>query len=353
MLFRAALWLCGLALVLALPAAAAEAITPETTMRQLREDPAVTASGIWTYQKANNDPEPKEDETALRDYVGTSMADDCAAAMNYLIGCYEVGQQVTYPVYTEAEIAEQPTRKDVELYYFPAETPGTKYVLVMSGNVLNKTSNLSEGYATAWRLHKKGYAVFVLRYRVFQEAKDNAPVDDLGRAVQYITAHAAEFGVRAENYALLGYSSGGHLAGIFGSEAHGYRNYGVPRPGALILGYPINDFFEYKPVYHLMMDPHTLHSRYYEWTISGCITDGYPPVFHWYGMDDYVFPLLWYPAQRPALNKALQQHGIPYQEKVYRRATHGVGTGAGTDAEGWLDAAVAFWESQTGAADAE
>lgn len=341
--------LCGLGLMmtLALPAFAAGTITTETTMGEIRSDPRVQASGIWTYQKANDDPEPKAAETTLRDYVGESMADDCAKMINALLDRYEAGGQVTYKVYTEEEIAAQPTRNDVELYYLPAETPGGKYVIVMSGNVLNKTSNLSEGYATAWQLHERGYAVFVLRYRVFQEAKDNAPVDDLGRAVQYITAHAETFGAQPEDYALLGYSSGGHLAGIFGSEAHGYRNYGVPRPGALILGYPINDFFEYKPIYHLAMDPHTLQSRYYEWTISGCITDDYPPVFHWYGMDDYVFPLLWYPAQRPALNKALQAHHIPYEERLYKRATHGVGTGTNTDAEGWLDAAVAFWETQT------
>lgn len=339
--------LCCLLLALALPAFADHtAITPETTLRELREDASVSASGIWTYQKANNDPEPKDYETTLREYVGEHMVDDAVSAMNYLVAQYEAGQQVTYKVYSDAEIAEQPDRSEVELYYFPASTPGGKYVLVMSGNVLNKTSNLSEGYATAWRLHEKGYAVFVLRYRVFQKAKDNAPVDDLGHAVQYITDHAGQFGVQAEDYALLGYSSGGHLAGIFGSEAHGYRNYGVPKPGTLILGYPINDFFEYKPIYHLMMDPHTLQSRYYEWTISGSITDDYPPVFHWYGMDDYVFPLLWYPAQRPALDQALNEHHIPYKEIVYKRATHGVGTGAGTDADGWLDEAVAFWESQ-------
>ena len=216
--------------VLALPAFAEGTITPEMTLLQLREDPRVQASGIWTYQKANDDPEPKAAETTLRDYVGESMADDCAKMINALLDRYEAGGQVTYKVYTEEEIAAQPTRNDVELYYLPAETPGGKYVIVMSGNVLNKTSNLSEGYATAWQLHERGYAVFVLRYRVFQEAKDNAPVDDLGRAVQYITAHAETFDVQPEDYALLGYSSGGHLAGIFGSEAHGYRNYASPGP---------------------------------------------------------------------------------------------------------------------------
>lgn len=281
------------ALVLALPAGAVSSagltITPETTMEQLRSDPDVAGSGIWTYQQAIADPSTPAAGTTLGEYVG-NMAQDCAAAMDYLTDCYRQGRQVTYKVYMAEEIAAEANRNEVELYYFPSHTEKTKYVVVMSGNVLNKTSNLSEGYATAWQLHELGYTVFVLRYRVFQKASNNAPLDDLGNAIRYITDHAAEFGVQTEDYALLGYSSGGHLAGLFGSEEHGYRNYGVPKPGALLLGYP---------------------------------------------------------AQRPALTRTLKEHHIPYKEVIYRRATHGVGTGINTDAEGWINDAVAFWEEQT------
>lgn len=343
--------LCCLGLMtLALPAFAAGTITTETTMGEIRSDPGVQGAGIWTNSKFR-DIKPLQtyyyNKQTLAEFVGSENAEASAAGLNLAVENYEAGRQVTYKLYSDEEIAADPTKEVAELNYFPAKTPNAKYALVLSGNISTRTAELKECISTAYELHEKGYAVFTMRYRVFQEAKDNAPVDDLGRAVQYITAHAETFGAQPEDYALLGYSSGGHLAGIFGSEAHGYRNYGVPRPGALILGYPINDFFEYKPIYHLAMDPHTLQSRYYEWTISGCITDDYPPVFHWYGMDDYVFPLLWYPAQRPALNKALQAHHIPYEERLYKRATHGVGTGTNTDAEGWLDDAAAFWEAQT------
>ena len=285
--------LAALLLVLALPAGAVSSagltITPETTMEQLRSDPDVAGSGIWTYQQAIADPSTPAAGTTLGEYVG-NMAQDCAAAMDYLTDCYRQGRQVTYKVYMAEEIAAEANRNEVELYYFPSHTEKTKYVVVMSGNVLNKTSNLSEGYATAWQLHELGYTVFVLRYRVFQKASNNAPLDDLGNAIQYITDHAAEFGVQTEDYALLGYSSGGHLAGLFGSEEYGCRNYGVPKPGAL---------------------------------------------------------LLWYPAQRPALTRTLKEHHIPYKEVIYRRATHGVGTGINTDADGWINDAVAFWEEQT------
>lgn len=52
--------------------------------------------------------------------------------------------------------------------------------------------------------------------------------------------------------------------------------------------------------------------------------------------------------QGPAFEKALQAHGVPYQMHVYKNAGHSIGTGRGTDAEGWLTEAAAFWEEQVG-----
>ena len=75
------------------------------------------------------------------------------------------------------------------------------------------------------KLHKEGYAVFVLRYSIWLDLSDNAPLQDLGNAVRYITDHAQEFDVQPEKYAIVGYSSGGHLAGLFGSE----KAYGIQR----------------------------------------------------------------------------------------------------------------------------
>ena len=60
--------------------------------------------------------------------------------------------------------------------------------------------------------------------------------------MKYITGHAQQFGVQTESYALIGYSSGGHLAGLFASDALGYKNYGLPKPGAVILRIPSCSF---------------------------------------------------------------------------------------------------------------
>ena len=339
-----------LAAVLALPAMAQEPITPQTTMREIRENPVIQASGLYTdihtwerdlacFKDAHND------ET-LEEVVGSGSAASCAAGLNLLIQNYNDGVQVTYKLYTPEEIAAQPSRDHAEFYYFPAEQPGARYAVVLSGNALYYSGELRGGVSTAWELHEQGYAVFALRYRIGREAGKDAPMDDLGRTIQFITAHAEEFGVQPEGYALLGYSSGGQIAGVFGDGEKGWQKYGVPKPGALLLAYPINDFTIAKPVYSTLLDVDDwMQKHYYDYTLSNLIAPGYPPVFLWYGKSDRILKLFGFTQQGPALQSALETDGVPYEEKVYEKAGHGIGIGLGTDAEGWLNAAVEFWKT--------
>ena len=52
---------------------------------------------------------------------------------------------------------------------------------------------MGEGGSTAYELHKLGYAVFVLRYRTFLDLGNNAPLQDLARAVQLVTSLTRSF----------------------------------------------------------------------------------------------------------------------------------------------------------------
>ena len=285
------------------------------------------------------------DDETLAEVVDDTSAEACAAGLNYLAQVYHDGVQVTYPLYSEEEIAAMPSRAHVELYYCPAEQPGAKFAIVLSGNSLYYSGELRGGVSTAWELHQQGYAVFSLRYRIGLEAGDDAPMEDLARAIRLVLANADTFGVSTEDYALLGYSSGGQIAGVFGNEEKGWGRYGVPKPGALLLAYPINNFLEAKPAYHLLMDTDRLERRYYSYTVSKLVTPDYPPTFLWYGRNDKMLMAFVYPLQGPALAKALRDNGVPNRVQVYDDAKHGVGIGVGTDAEGWVADAAAFWKS--------
>ena len=327
--------LCMVWLVLcaALPAFGAESaphVTAETTMAQLRANPAIQGTGYYTYCREMTPlMVARWKNKTLHDYFGNTDRESGIAALNLIIDNYNKGVKVTYQVYTPEEIEQNSSLGCVQLFYYPAETPGAKTAIVIPGNALTMTSEMGEGGSTAYELHKRGYAVFVLRYRTFLDLGDNAPLQDLARAVQLVTSLGEELSIQTQDYALVGYSSGGQLAGVFANKERGYGHYGVARPGALLLGYPVVNF--------------------YCSSVADLITDDYPPVFFWYGKDDKVLPWMINQVQGPALQAALEAHKVPYVVKVFESAPHCIGVGDTTDAEGWLTEAVAFWEQQTAA----
>ena len=326
-------------------------ITPDTPMTELRANPSIIGAGLYTYNQEQDDPRDirKWENTTLQEYVNSYTAEDCAKGINRMIENYNSGIQITYKLYTEDEIAAVPTRQKAEIYYFPGSKKNGKYVLVVGGNAIHTSAEMREGVSTAEWLNELGYTAFVLRYRIGRQAEDNAPLEDVARAVQYITDHAEQFGVDPEDYALLAYSSGGQIAGLFGSSSDtlGYKAYGVSKPGALLLGYPVNNFFELKPAWGLLIDPYADGPRYFDYNVSDFIDADYPPTFHWYGKNDLTLAKMCTPEQGRVIEKALVRNGVTHVFHRYDNAPHKIGPGRGTDAEGWIPEAVAFWESQT------
>ena len=349
---RTALCALGMLACLSLSAFAAELgepnITEQTTMKELRENPSIKGSGFYTYCNEWIEGSTKYDNTPIKGYVSWAASEDAAEGMNLVIENYNKGVQVTWQVYTPEEIEADPALGMVQLFYFPAKTENAKYVVVVPGNGGNTTAELNEGASIANQLHDLGYAVFVLRYRSFLNASDNAPLYDIANAVKYLTKNAEQFGVQRENYALMGFSSGGHIVGLIGSdnERFGYKAFGIPQPAALLLGYPINDFYEVKPLYHIAIDPLIIGWRYYWTNISDVVNKNYTPTFFWYGKNDYYMECMNYEKQGHLLEKTLKESGATYQCVVYEDAPHAIGPGRHTDADGWIKLATEFWEEQ-------
>ena len=355
-------WLADAAAVLAmmlaaLPVqAAAPFLTPDSTVEEMYTNPALTELKLETLEDGLLWPEqPWENaDSSLRDYLGAT-APDAVAGLNLLIDNYNQGVQVSFPLYSEEEIQEDPTRAEARLFYFPAEQPGGKYALVVSGNFLECTGRVKEGCGTAFQLHEMGYAAFVLQYRAGSRIKDNSNYQDLVRAVQFITENAEKFEVQAEDYALVGHSAGGQLCAIFGTDRMGYSNYGLPKPGALLLAYPIINYMYSKPAFFYLYDgaepgDHLAPGDYYyNIEVAAEVSSDFPPTFQWYGRNDNTLKGIFFPLQSPALDRALEAHGVMHQMLVFDNAPHGSATGTGTDAEGWLYQAAAFWEQAVAA----
>ena len=146
---RVLLCMVWLMLCAALPAFGAESaphVTAETTMAQLRANPAIQGTGYYTYCREMTPlmVERWKNKT-LHDYFGDTDRESGIAALNLIIDNYNKGVKVTYQVYTPEEIEHNSSLGCVQLFYYPAETPNAKTAIVVPGNALTATSEMGEG----------------------------------------------------------------------------------------------------------------------------------------------------------------------------------------------------------------
>ncbi|WNM17755.1 alpha/beta hydrolase [Flavobacterium capsici] len=69
-------------------------------------------------------------------------------------------------------------------------------------------------HTTANAISAKGYACFCVEYRLSDEAKFPASINDVKDAIKYIKANAISYNVNATKVAVLGCSSGGQMAAL-------------------------------------------------------------------------------------------------------------------------------------------
>lgn len=123
----------------------------------------------------------------------------------------------------------------------------TKAVIICPGGSYFWHDTETEGHMVARWLQQNGIAAFVLNYRtgyvpafvthyrlLFRGNRYPDPQDDLRRAIQYVKAHAQEYGVHPLAIGAMGFSAGGHLvmsaAELFDKE---------DRPAFVVPVYPV------------------------------------------------------------------------------------------------------------------
>lgn len=225
--------------------------------------------------------------------------------------------------------------RDGKKHPFAVICPGGGYSMVCS---------FLEGAPYARRLNALGYSAFVLYYRCKKRARYPAPMEDLTRALRDILNRADALNLETEGYSVWGSSAGGHLAASFGTDAMGYSQRGLPKPGALILCYPVITMGESTH----MGSRKTLLGRNPDealvqlTSVEKQVTGNYPPTFVWCGDADRTVD----PENSRMLCRALDQNSVPHKFAEYPGVDHGVGLGEGLACEGWFDEAVSFWETQ-------
>ena len=219
------------------------------------------------------------------------------------------------------------------------------FALVVPGGGYEMVCSFIEGVPIAKKLNTLGCSAFILYYRVKGKARFPAPQDDLARAVGEILANAERYLVEPENYSIWGASAGGHLAASFGTESLGWKKYGLPRPGAEILVYPVismDSGITHPGSCKVLLGESPSPELVRAVSIDQQVTAEYPPTYIWCGDADKTVP----PENTKRMAAALEAAGVLYKCEIFPSAGHGIGPGTGTSAEGWIDRAVNFWMSQ-------
>lgn len=218
------------------------------------------------------------------------------------------------------------------------------FALICPGGGYSMVCSFVEGEPYAKALNKLGYSAFVVYYSVRKRACFPAPQQDVAKALQDILSHAEEWNLHTDCYSLWGSSAGGHLAATFGTESMGYAKYNLPKPGALILAYPVISMGEktHPGSRENLLGNQPQQELIQLTSVENQVTEAYPPTFIWCGDADRTVD----PANSALFIKALEEKGVPHQYETYANVDHGVGLGKGLACEAWFEHAVRFWDQQ-------
>ena len=219
------------------------------------------------------------------------------------------GEKIFYDIYTEQEKRRDPEKRDTGLFFFRGGA-NAPFAVICAGGGFYYVGSIHESLPHALELSRMGYNGFALVYRT---RTADAACEDLARAIRFIFDHAKELGVDTRGYSLWGGSAGARMAaylGAYGTDAFGEEM--LPRPAAVIMQY-------------------TGHSQYSRLD---------PPTYACVGGRDGIAD--WRVMKRRL--ECLESFGTDTEFHLYPGLRHGFGLGIGTEAEGWINDAVAFWE---------
>ena len=218
------------------------------------------------------------------------------------------GNQIFYRMYSDAEIAADPSKAETGLFLFRGEA-GMPFAITNAGGGFMYVGAMHDSFPHSLEISNSGYNAFALIYR------PDDPYSDLARAIEFVHDNAGKLGVRTDDYSLWGGSAGARMAAVLGSKAYLQQLTGrtdIPQASAVIMQYT----------------GYTQASQY----------DA--PTYVCVGSNDGIAS--WQTMQNRL--QRLSALGIPTEFHVYEGLGHGFGIGTGTVADGWVNDALKFWQ---------
>ena len=262
-----------------------------------------------------------------------------------------------YPLYSEAECAEDEARRNVNMVWLPSDAQGADerpFILLVPGGGFVNVWNLTEGWPVAAQFNSEGYHVFIVTYQVDGEERLlEKNMVDMARALQLIREREKHFHVQAGRYITCGFSAGGMLICLWNTEM-GYPAFNLPKPQASFPIYPFVSLRlaeeEYVPEEGEEENPEEDERE--DMRLYGCPfteamekayespehAEGFPPCAIFVMAGDELL------GHSRLLAEKLEELDIPCRLEIGPEGGHGFADGTGTCIEGWTERAVRWYE---------
>ncbi|HVG22812.1 MAG TPA: alpha/beta hydrolase fold domain-containing protein [Thermoanaerobaculia bacterium] len=286
-----------------------------------------TTAARWYREALRRSPADDRIRAALQK-LGAPVSDDELAAMlrDWLPADVELRPNVVYATHG------RPLRMHVLLPRNAA--PARPAILFIHGGGWTDGTR-DRGVPSLIHFVQKGYVTASIEYRLSGEAIFPAQIDDVRAAIEYLRAHARDFGVDPHRIAVWGQSAGGHLAALAGTSV-----VGDARPDLVIDWNGPTDFLEPRELARLEQRKRDQRQPTFamERLLGGPVTDrrdlavAANPI-HWVTPDDPPFLILHGSgdnevsmSQSEMLRDALVKAGVEVRFEVFPGEGHfGIG----------------------------
>lgn len=212
----------------------------------------------------------------------------------------------------------------------PARATGAA-VVVFPGGGYDHLATEKEGTKVAQWWNGQGVTAFVVRYRLGPQYQHPVMEQDGLRAVRFVRANAARFGINPARVAVMGFSAGGHLAGSVATHfTAGNPASADPveresaRPDAALLIYPVvtmREAFAHAGSRTNLLGAQPLPARLQQTSLETQVQSTTPPTFLVATTEDKSVPV----ENSLAMYQALRAAKVPVEMHVYERGRHGFG----------------------------
>jgi acetyl esterase/lipase len=217
---------------------------------------------------------------------------------------------------------------------YRAARPGGGAALVIGGGGYFRIQLAHESTPTCRWLQQSGITAFELLYRMPADGwPREAPFADAQRAMRLIRARARDFGFDADQLAVIGFSAGGHLAGMTAVQPDAGRYAPIDeidrhsaRPAAAGLIYPVLTLrppFDTTRSVRELLGSHPSPEEAAAWSVETHVDARTPPTFLAQAADDPIAPV----ENSLLMFDALRKANRPREMHIFQEGGHGWGLG--------------------------